>query len=104
VAQTDQITLVLDTDITPELRAEGWARDTVRHVQQFRKELDLNIEDRIHLRCATGSGALEDALQEWRDYIMGETLAVTMQHGLGEGPSKEVDIGRAELTIQVEKA
>ncbi len=104
MAESDQIALVLDTDVTPDLRAEGWARDTVRHVQQFRKELDLNIEDRIHLRCATGSPALEEAIEKWRDYIMAETLARTMDHGLGEGPTKKVEIGEAELTVQIEKA
>ncbi len=90
--------------MTPELRAEGWARDAVRHVQQYRKELDLNIEDRIHLRYATESAELAEAVETWRDYIMAETLSLSMERGPGPGDSKTVEIGGAELTVQVEKA
>jgi isoleucyl-tRNA synthetase len=104
VANVRDVTLVLDTAVTPELEAEGWARDTVRHVQQYRKELDLNIEDRIHLRYTTESGPLGRAVSAWRDYIMAETLALSMEPGLGEGASKAVGIGGAELAIQVRRA
>ncbi|MFO8007852.1 MAG: class I tRNA ligase family protein, partial [Candidatus Brocadiia bacterium] len=103
-AEAGEASLLLDTQVTPELRAEGWARDGVRHVQQYRKELDLNIEDRIHLRYATESGDLAEALEEWRDYIMAETLSLSMERGLEPGDSKTVEIGGAELTLQVEKA
>jgi isoleucyl-tRNA synthetase len=103
-AETDAGTVLLDTEITPELRAEGLARDTVRHVQQYRKELDLNIEDRIHLRWRADSEELRAAVERWRDYVMGETLALRMEPGLEEGPSKSVQIGGAELTVQIAKA
>ncbi|MGD2174116.1 MAG: DUF5915 domain-containing protein, partial [Candidatus Brocadiaceae bacterium] len=102
-AEVDGMTLILDTEISPELQEEGWARDTVRHVQQYRKERDFNIEDRIHLRCETDSGELADAIEKWRDYIMGETLALTMEPELQDGEAKAVEIGDATLRIQVER-
>ena len=104
VAEAGEISLLLDTQITPELREEGWARDTVRHVQQYRKELDLNIEDRIHLRYATDSDELASAIEQWREYVMAETLALSMEPELAEGESKVVEIGGSELTLQIERA
>ena len=98
------ITLILDTTITPELQAEGWARDAVRHIQQLRKERDLNIEDRIHLRCATEAEELAQAIETWRDYIMAETLSLSMESEIGEGESKTIRIGSADVNIQIEKA
>ena len=103
-AEAGGVTLILDTEITPDLRAEGLSRDTVRHVQQYRKELDLNIEDRIHLRCAAEGDELRDAVERWRDYIMAETLALSMEPVLAEGDSKTVRIGDADLTIQIARA
>jgi len=104
VAEAAGVMLILDTRITPELEAEGWARDTVRHVQQLRKEIDLNIENRIHLHYATDSDALARAIETWRQYVMAETLSLRMEPGEGEGTSKTVRIGGADLTIQVAKA
>ncbi len=104
VTEAGELMLILDSEITPELRGEGWARDTVRHVQQYRKELDLNIEDRIRLRYAAECDALAEAIEQWRDYVMGETLSVEMKPGLDEGPTKEVQIDGAALHLQVKKA
>ena len=49
--------VVLDTAVTPELAAEGLARDLVRAVQQARREADLDVSDRISLPIA-GSDAV----------------------------------------------
>jgi isoleucyl-tRNA synthetase len=103
-AEASGVTLLLHTEVTPDLRAEGWARDTVRHVQQLRKEIDLNIEDRIHLRYATEAAELAQAVETWRDYIMAETLALSMASDLGTGSEKAIEVGGAGLRIQIERA
>jgi len=103
-AEVGGITFILDTGVTPELEAEGWARDTVRHVQRLRKERDLNIEDRIHLRYATDAVELGQAIETWRHYIMAETLSLSMTSGVAQADSKRVRVGGAELRIQIEKA
>ena len=46
------VTIALDTEITPELAAEGIARDAVRVVQQARREAGLDVSDRIELSIA----------------------------------------------------
>ena len=42
--------MVLDTTVTPELEAEGWAKDRVRELQEARRDMDLDISDRIVVR------------------------------------------------------
>jgi isoleucyl-tRNA synthetase len=102
--QVSDILVMLDTEVTPELQAEGWARDTVRHVQQLRKDIDLNIEDRIRLSYETDSAELAAAIEAWREYIMAETLSVEMTAGQGAGEAKTVKIGAAEMNIGVSRA
>jgi isoleucyl-tRNA synthetase len=68
--------VVLDTAVTPELAAEGIARDLVRAVQQARKDAGFNVEDRIELTIA-GSDAIRAAATAHQDLIAKETLATS---------------------------
>lgn len=68
--------VVLDTNLTPELLAEGTARTFVRHVQNQRKELDLVVTDRIELLVA--AGAHSGALQTHSGYLAAQVLATTI--------------------------
>jgi isoleucyl-tRNA synthetase len=70
----------LNTEITEELRLEGLAREVVRAIQDRRKKLGLNVEDRIHTRYEA-DGMLLRAIQRHGDYIKNETLSVTLQQG-----------------------
>ncbi|HVS48261.1 MAG TPA: isoleucine--tRNA ligase [Candidatus Dormibacteraeota bacterium] len=70
----------LDTEITEELRLEGLAREVVRLIQDRRKKLGLNVEDRIDTRYEA-DGMLLRALQRHADYIKTETLSVTLEEG-----------------------
>ncbi|CAN5272929.1 isoleucine--tRNA ligase [soil metagenome] len=74
----------LDTNVTPELEAEGWARDVVRKVADARRDADLHVSDRIILTLAIPS-AREDALAAHRDLIAGETLATELTARTDEG-------------------
>ncbi|UER54763.1 isoleucine--tRNA ligase [Kineosporiaceae bacterium SCSIO 59966] len=66
--------VVLDTTVSPELAAEGVARDVVRAVQQARRDAGLAIGDRIRLTVA-GEPAVWEALVAHQDLVVGETLA-----------------------------
>ena len=71
-AEVEGMDLFLDTTMTPELEAEGFAREIVRRIQSMRKELDLDVEDRISTEIKVDSDRKEE-LQRWADYIKGET-------------------------------
>jgi isoleucyl-tRNA synthetase len=73
----------LDTEITEELRLEGLAREVVRVIQDRRKKVGLNVEDRIHTRYEA-DGMLLRAIQKHADYIKNETLSLTLEHGRAE--------------------
>ncbi len=69
--------VVLDTDLTDELVAEGLARDAVRAVQQARKDGGLHISDRIALTLTTSDPVLAGALRTHEALIVGEVLATS---------------------------
>jgi len=67
----------LDMSVTPELAAEGTARDIVRHVQQARRDAGLAVSDRIKLTVGADV-AVADAVRTHADFIGSETLAVEL--------------------------
>ena len=68
------LTLALDTHLTPELEDEGLVREFVNRVQQTRKEMDLAVTARIHLEVFADA-AMGKVLQAGQEYIARETLA-----------------------------
>ncbi|HEY3086324.1 MAG TPA: isoleucine--tRNA ligase [Candidatus Dormibacteraeota bacterium] len=74
----------LDTVITEDLKLEGLAREIVRRIQDRRKRLGFNVEDRIDTRY-DADGMLVRALQRHADYIKSETLSVTLEPGRDDG-------------------
>lgn len=66
--------VVLDTTVTPELEAEGIARDLVRMIQQARKDAALNVSDRIRLHVDAPE-AIARAVAAHRDYVNAQTLS-----------------------------
>lgn len=74
----------LDTVITEELKLEGLAREVVRLIQDRRKKLGLNVEDRIDTRY-DANGLIVRALQRHADYIKTETLSVSLAPGREDG-------------------
>ena len=70
--------VVLDISVTPELAAEGLARDVVRAVQQARRAAGLDVSDRIRLTIA-GTPAAQAAIRTHLALIATETLAASME-------------------------
>ncbi|MFY1687315.1 isoleucine--tRNA ligase [Plantactinospora sp. WMMB782] len=66
--------VVLDTTVTPELAAEGLARDVVRVVQQARRDAGLDVSDRVEVRLAAGAEVVA-AVGAYRDFVAREVLA-----------------------------
>src|SRR5487761_1681787 len=69
--------IALDTTVTPELEAEGTARDVIRVVQQARKDADLDVSDRISLTVGA-DGPVADAVRAHAGFIARETLATEL--------------------------
>src|SRR5690348_11727820 len=69
--------IALDLRVTPELAAEGTARDVVRVVQQARRDAGLDVSDRIRLTVGA-DGAVADAVRAHAAFVTAETLATTL--------------------------
>lgn len=74
VAAKGSLTVALDVTITPELEAEGNAREFVNRVQKIRKDSGFELTDRIEVKVAANAG-LKDSLAQYKDYICAEILA-----------------------------
>ena len=74
VMSEGNLVVALDTTLTPELVAEGLAREFVRRVQDLRKSANLDVSDHIRVSY-TATPKLAGAVESFREYIMGETLA-----------------------------
>jgi len=94
VASERNITVAVDVALTPELRAEGLAREVIRRIQTMRKEADLNLDDRIVI-AYQAEGELAAALAAWRELLAEETLCVEMKTG-----EPEVGMHSAEFRIE----
>ncbi len=81
--------VVLDTTITPELEAEGTARDVIRSIQQARRDSGLEVTDRIRL-TVTAEPPVAGAVETHRELIMRETLATDL--AVQEGSELEIDL------------
>ncbi|MCO6453567.1 MAG: isoleucine--tRNA ligase [Caldilineales bacterium] len=79
------LTVAIDSTITPDLKAEGFAREVVRRIQTMRKNAEFNIEDRIQTWYATDDAELAQVLADWHDYIATETLSDEL--GSGKPPA-----------------
>ena len=69
--------VALDTALTPELEAEGFARDLIRAIQDERKAAGLNVGDRIALSLTVPAERVP-AVEAHRDLIAGEVLATSL--------------------------
>ena len=79
-ASDGALTVALDVTLTPELLAEGTARDLVNRIQNLRKENDFNVTDRIAVSLERHS-AIEDAVLQFGEYIKAEVLADSLEFG-----------------------
>jgi isoleucyl-tRNA synthetase len=95
--------IALDTRVTPELAAEGAARDVVRVVQQARRDAGLSVSDRIRLTIGA-DGALADAVRAHTGFVAEETLAVSLDvRPAGEVGGEPQPAGDGLITVAVTK-
>ena len=99
--------MLLDTATTPELEAEGLARDVVRAVQQARKAAGLDVSDRVVTTVATDAAAAA-ALGTHRDMVQAETLTTELVVDVQDdvaGRDGKVAVGSGSaVTVEVRRA
>ena len=100
--QDNDITVVLDTNLTPELIEEGFVRELISKVQTMRKEAGFEVMDRIRLYAADNEKILT-VLKDHMDEIKDEVLADEIVLGSIAGYEKEWSINGESVRMGVEK-
>jgi isoleucyl-tRNA synthetase len=100
VASEGATVVALETALTPELVAEGLAREFVSHVQSMRKEADFEVTQRIDVAVETDA-EMRAALEAHIDYVKGETLAIALE--FREVAAEATDLNGHSAKIKVQK-
>ena len=96
------ISVVLDTNLTPELIEEGFVREIVSKVQTMRKEAGFEVMDKIHIYAKDNDKILE-LMKNHKEEIMSEVLAEDMTLGTTDGYVKEWNINKEPVVLGVAK-
>ena len=103
VSESNQeIAVVLDTNLTPELVEEGFVRELISKIQTMRKEAGFEVMDKITV-SAMGNDKIDAILKKYEGQIKDEVLAVTVVYGEVSGYSKEWNINGEQVTLGVER-
>ena len=103
VSESDSnITVVLDTNLTPELIREGFVRELISKIQTMRKEAGFEVMDRIRIGVQ-GNTKIADIFREQGDQIRSEVLADEIRMEETAGYVKEWNINSEHVTLSVEK-
>ena len=107
-------TVYVDVTLTPELEAEGYAREVIRRLQEMRRQLDLNVDDFIvaAVDIADERVAALVGVEEWEAEIAGEVRAATLtiQHADGKRPAgssaleKDWDVEGVQMQMGISRA
>ena len=101
VASKGRITVALDLTLTPDLIAEGQARELVNRVQKIRKDSGFELTDRVEV-VVSASPELSSAFGRFKDYICAEILADDLLFQNGK-QAQEIEINAENLTVTVNK-
>lgn len=101
VAGKGRITVALDLTLTPDLIAEGQARELVNRVQKIRKDSGFELTDRVEV-TVSASPELSSAFARFKDYICAEILADDLLFQ-SEKQAQEIEINAENLTVTVNK-
>ena len=98
----NNITVVLDTNLTEELIEEGYVREIISKVQTMRKEADFEVMDKINIYIAEND-KITQIMEKNKDKIMSEVLANDVIFGTIGGYNKQWNINGEDVSIGVEK-
>ena len=103
VTQSDNnITVVLDTNLTPELIEEGFVREIISKIQTMRKDAGFEVMDKIRV-YAKDNDKIVDIMKNHGDEIKSEVLAEDIVTGETKGYEKEWNINSEKVTMAVER-
>ncbi len=103
VAFEGSLTVALDLNVTPELKAEGIARELINRIQNLRKERGFNVTDKIHILIQSHR-FVNEAVKAHKEYIGSQTLAEDIRISDNVPKGKEMELDENVTTrVQIQK-
>ncbi|HLT08617.1 MAG TPA: isoleucine--tRNA ligase [Cyclobacteriaceae bacterium] len=103
VASDRGVTVALDVTLTTELKQEGIARDFVNRIQNLRKDMGLEVQDKINIEVKSSTEEVNVALANFSPYIQAETQALSLMIVANLDNAIELDMDDYILSVKVEK-
>ncbi|AWW30642.1 isoleucine--tRNA ligase [Echinicola strongylocentroti] len=103
VASANGITVALDVTLTEALKQEGIARDLVNRIQNLRKDMGLEVQDKITIKVAKLNEQVDSALENFSAYIQSETQALSLSVNGDVEEGTVLDMDEFELKVKVDK-
>lgn len=101
VANDGTLTVALDITVTDDLKKEGIARDFVNRIQNLRKELGLEVLDKIGIEVEKDGEVVTKAIAEFGDYIRVETQALSLEFRDRVADAVELDMDEVSLKVKI---
>ncbi|MEQ9422780.1 MAG: isoleucine--tRNA ligase [Cyclobacteriaceae bacterium] len=102
VASFNGLTVALDIDLTDDLKKEGLARELVNRVQNIRKDMGLEVQDKIKIDVASTDETIQGAIAGYTDYICRETQATELAivDALSDGQDVELNDFKVKVFVR----
>jgi isoleucyl-tRNA synthetase len=104
VASDQSVTVALDVTLTDELKQEGVSRDLVNRIQNLRKDMCLEVQDKIHITISDANELVNASLVRFGEYIQAETQALSLDTSAQALGFTMLDMDEFELGVSVKKA
>ena len=101
VSNDGNLTVALDVELTEDLLKEGMARELINRIQNMRKDMGLEITDRIRVTIAPHQ-KVEDSISVYKEYVQTQVLADDIT--IGDNDGDEIDFDDFKLNIKIEKS
>ncbi len=102
VATEGKLTVALDITLDDDLRKEGIARDLVNRVQNLRKDMGLEVQDKINIRIERNDDLVNSALESNKEYICSETQALSLNILESVADGSELEMDEYKLKVKIE--
>ncbi|HSV10448.1 MAG TPA: isoleucine--tRNA ligase [Hanamia sp.] len=102
IAVKGNLTVALDLEISDELKKEGFAREFINRIQNIRKEINLELTDKILLNIEEKDG-IEGIITEFNEYICAEILAEKIQFLPKMEEGTTIDVNNDTFTVNITK-
>jgi isoleucyl-tRNA synthetase len=103
VANEGRLTVALDVSISAELKEEGVAREIISKLQSLRKEMNLEVTDKILIKIEAHD-YIKSSINQFKSYICTELLAISIEFELASSLENTIEVDENRIQVSISKA